>query len=69
MSKTYKISIEVISTKKKVPDWGLGSGILAEQEVVINDQYLDHELLYYRLHNVGEDLMGKTVKINITENE
>ena len=69
MSKTYKISIEVIGTKKKVPDWGLGPGILADQEVVIDDQYLDHELLCYKLYNFGKDLMEKTVKISITENE
>lgn len=70
MNKTYKITIEVISTTgKEVPDWGLGPGILAEQKVVIKNKYLKNPFLHQRLYSIGQDIIEDIIKINITENE
>jgi hypothetical protein len=67
MDKTFKITVGVITSKpEKLPDWGLGPGILTSQEAIIKEKDLNNEFLYHNLYEIGKEIRDNTIEIKIT---
>lgn len=61
--KTLKIKIKIKSNSgKKLPDFGLGEGILAEQEITLGEVPNENNKirLNYKLQEIYDDLLEET---------
>ena len=69
--KTYKITLKVIShnSKEELPDWGLGYGVLATQEVEYNvtDKKIPDVHLVTSLKEVANQLIDDTIEVHYEE--
>lgn len=62
---TIRIKIKVKSSgKKKLPDWGLGQGILAEQDIVLGEDVTKENKLRYllKIEEVYGDMVIDTIE-------
>ena len=63
MKDRYKISLK-IKSKKELPNFGLGSGILATQEILMPHD-ADLTLVDMKLDEISKILIDEIIEINI----
>lgn len=58
-----KVKVKVMATKDELPDWGLGKGILAEQEVTIDEDVTEENKVRfgYKMQDIYKALLDSTV--------
>jgi hypothetical protein len=60
--RTFIIKVKIKSKKKNLPDWGLGPGILADQEVSFDDTNIPKETIAYQLNNLYAELVKNNIE-------
>ena len=62
---TIKIKIKVkAKDESKLPDWGLGKGILVEQEIELGEELTEHNKFRFQLkvQEIYEDLLDENLE-------
>lgn len=65
---TIKVEVKVKSKKDKLPDWGLGPGILAKQEFVIGEDVIEDNKIHFYLKRdeIYQNLLKHTLEAKYT---
>jgi len=66
--KTFTLRVTVIG--RKVPDWGLGRGVLSVTEVTFKDERgwgFRHPTFLMALHEQGEKFLHETVRVEVNK--
>lgn len=66
MDKKYKIIISVTTNNTDIPDWGLGKGVLATQEVIYPADVPDYSIAS-SINEIADDLIKNTITIKYEE--
>jgi hypothetical protein len=67
MKKTYKIILTVTSNNPDLPDWGLGKGVLATQEVIYDADKASDIMIAANLNAQADELIKNTINITYQE--
>ena len=62
MKKNIKVKLKIKSNNPNLPDWGLGPGILAEQEVIFDDSNVSEIQIASMLNEVYNNLVKDNIQ-------